>query len=370
MATSFQNSKIALEDRWRTNLDQVPKIALEDLWGVPSDVGSSSTSAKEVAQKVNDYTKDPEKTECKHHQRGVWRMLPLPDQSIASASYDHTVKIWNLKNESRSFQRHSKEVLSLALTEEGTLLSGSTDGTICEWNIQVGALKPLQNMIEEKGKFKTGIYSLVPLDAKSIATGSCQKPPRIKGKWDHVIKVWDKETKKVKFTLKGHTGGISTLLKCGDDQLISSSADKTIRIWDTKSQECKTILKGHKEYIYSIDLTPSKELISGGRDRTIRIWDIETEKQQSVLEDKNGLAHASTVYQVSSFQDDLVLSGSRDGYVKIWDKRTLKTIKMLDAEGKFVYSVTGLANGAIAAGTCDQGKRGKEGGSIVVWQFP
>ena len=60
----------------------------------------------------------------------------LPDGTLASGSWDNTIKIWNTTTGDiiRTLTGHSDWVRTLAVLPDGTLASGSTDTTIKIWN--------------------------------------------------------------------------------------------------------------------------------------------------------------------------------------------------------------------------------------------
>jgi WD40 repeat protein len=72
---------------------------------------------------------------------------------LASASYDNTVKIWNVDSEKGSFalvhnfdesnNGHLKNVNVLAALNNGNLASGSDDNTVRVWGTKTGDLEAI-----------------------------------------------------------------------------------------------------------------------------------------------------------------------------------------------------------------------------------
>ncbi|EKF04129.1 WD domain, G-beta repeat protein, partial [Tolypothrix sp. PCC 7601] len=71
-----------------------------------------------------------------------------PDgKTIASASSDNTVKLWNLQGQVlQTLQGHSGGVMSVAFSPDGkTIASASSDKTVRLWNLQGQVLQTLQS---------------------------------------------------------------------------------------------------------------------------------------------------------------------------------------------------------------------------------
>ena len=72
------------------------------------------------------------------HTNRIWSMIFLSDQvTLASASADKTIGIWNLRNNTmiKQLLGHKLAVYSLAQLSDERLASGSGDGEIIIWNL-------------------------------------------------------------------------------------------------------------------------------------------------------------------------------------------------------------------------------------------
>ena len=89
-----------------------------------------------------------------------------------------------------------------------------------------------------------------------------------------------KKDYKVKETLEGHSGPVSTLQVLPDGRIVSGSDDQTIKIWEKnqagKYKEKET-LEGHTGAVRTIQVLPDGWIVSGSYDKTIKIWDGEKE---------------------------------------------------------------------------------------------
>ena len=71
------------------------------------------------------------------HMTGVAALKQIACGSLASASLDHTIRLWNVRrtNECKhTLHGHSAGELSLKLVAPATLASGSEDNRIKVWN--------------------------------------------------------------------------------------------------------------------------------------------------------------------------------------------------------------------------------------------
>ncbi|NIA10854.1 MAG: hypothetical protein GWP10_14285, partial [Nitrospiraceae bacterium] len=116
-----------------------------------------------------------------------------PDGTLlASASYDDTVKLWNVNTGElvRTLQANSYYVKSVSFSPDGTLLaSGSWDDTIKLWNVNTG--EPVRTLEGQSSGVNSVSFSP---DGTLLASGS----------WDGTIKLWNVNTGMVVRTLEGH----------------------------------------------------------------------------------------------------------------------------------------------------------------------
>lgn len=143
------------------------------------------------------------------HTNDVYQTLVLPNQNLISASYDKTIKIWDLSTGQilKSFL-HTSHVYSMAILKNGNLVSGLYDGTIHIWDLNSGDL----------------IRSL-----------------------------------------NGHTNAIcwnNCLQVLNNGDLLSASFDKSIVIWNSDNGQIKKIINEHISQLYQLTFLSSTNLVS------------------------------------------------------------------------------------------------------------
>ena len=72
------------------------------------------------------------------HKDSVNGLIELNNRNIASGSNDGVVRVWNLTDDGRlmsTFKAHENRAWSLAITQNGYLITGSWDFTIKVWDL-------------------------------------------------------------------------------------------------------------------------------------------------------------------------------------------------------------------------------------------
>lgn len=262
------------------------------------------------------------------HQGAVCA-LEVATGRLFSGSVDRTVCVWDMTSWSclHVLEGHSKSVFVLKALGSW-LLSGSDDGSIKVWSLDdiarlaVGAregsasagkhgsaISPLpsapgseQNppapnqslfgvraegsQIESRGEEVSGdkilpIHTLAD-HSKAVCALEAHGQHIFSGSFDGTIRVWDRDTLVCKQILKGHQGGVCTMVVCAG-RLISGSVD--IRIWRLEDLTLERILHGHNGGVNELAVAEQENKLLGGfDDALIRVWDTETWEVERVLE--------------------------------------------------------------------------------------
>jgi WD40 repeat protein len=193
-----------------------------------------------------------------------------PDgKTLASASWDTTVKLWETATgkELGTLVGHSYAVSGVAFSPDGkALASTSADKTVKLWDIHTG--KELATLF---GHSDSVIAVTFSLDGKTLATASADK----------TVKLWDIDSRKELATLTGHSAYVSGVVFSPDGKtLASASADKTVKLWNIATRRELVTLAGHTSAIFAVAFTPDgKTLASASGDKTVRLWFAATEAE-------------------------------------------------------------------------------------------
>ena len=248
-----------------------------------------------------------------------------------SASYDRTLKIWDLESGEaiRTLEGHADWVNAVALTPDGRrVVSASADKTLKIWDLESGqAIRTLEGHASW-----VNAVALTPDGRQAVSASN-----------DRTLKIWDLESGKSIRTLEGHTSWVNAVALTSDGrQAVSASKDETLKIWDLESGQAIRTLEGHASWVNAVALTPDgRQAVSASNDRTLKIWDLESGKSIRTLE-----GHASWVNAVALTLDGRqAVSASYDRTLKVWDLESGKSIRTLEGHASWVNAVALTSDG-------------------------
>ena len=271
-------------------------------------------------------------------QGGVTALAVLPDGRIALGfdrrsvfdRWDTTLCIWSPSAGPSWIDGHQGRVTSLAVLQNGHLISGSGDGTISIWDAAAGI--EIARLEGHQG----GVIALAVLPGELIVSGS----------HDNTIRMWDVAAGLEDVRLERHRGAVTALTMLPNRGIVSGFDDSSIYIWDAGAPVETTRLEGHRGVVTVLAALPDGRVVSGSNDGAICIWNAATGDKIGHLS-----GHQGGVTAVTTLPDGRIVSGSDDSTIRIW-RSTIDEFVRLEGHPGGVTALAVLTSGEIVAG-CD-----------------
>ncbi|RLB66508.1 MAG: hypothetical protein DRH04_09255 [Deltaproteobacteria bacterium] len=243
------------------------------------------------------------------HEKTIRALAFSPDNKyLASASWDHTVRIWDVENRIlvTELSGWQTDVYSIAFSPDNHYLAaGMADKRIRLWDITDFSL------VEEwlaHDNYVTAL-SFSP-DSLYLLSGSADKK----------VKLWDIDTGEELQLMSGHVGAVFDVGFFPDGKRLYSSGGSSVRIWDTTDGNLISTLFGHKGYVYSVTISKDgNTLYSSGEDKTLRVWDVNTETLEETLSDDSTLLDSYLNVAIHPQNQNIYIL-SKQGKLFVWEK--------------------------------------------------
>ncbi len=280
----------------------------------------------------------------------------LDGKYLASASFDHTIQIWDWQTKTalQQLKDHKAEVYAVAFSPDGKYLaSGSKDKTVKLWDVEQGfklvssydakavvitlAFAPkastLTLAIGTSGSKNLTVLDLTnpnaPVEVKSW-TGPSSPVQNLTfspdghflatGSSGGSVLLWDAtKTDYPNLNKPGPDGkGVETLAFSPDGQMLAIGRDdNSLTLWDMTTKKLVS-LKGHSGIVNAVAFSPDgKTLASVSADKSVKVWDVAT----ATLKDTLSTLKAALLVKAVAFSPDgkfLVSGNSDDGSISVW----------------------------------------------------
>ncbi|MDG3017158.1 WD40 repeat domain-containing protein [Speluncibacter jeojiensis] len=268
----------------------------------------------------------PLSTPLAGHKGAVYLVTYSPDDRLlASASYDGTIRLWNVADPGdpspmgEPIRVSDTWLTSVAFSPDGKIIAGADgDGVVRLWSI-ADPRHPVP-----LGAPLTGSHGAVYVVAFSPDGRTLAAPSD-----DHTIQLWDvadpAHATPLGPPLTGPTAAIRTVAFSPDGHLLAAGSDDTlVRLWDVtdaaRPAPLGAPLGGFRGVAHSVAFSPnSKILAAGSDDSTARLWDVSDPAAPAPI-GQPLKAHTAAIWSVTFSPDGNTLAtGSWDGTARLWD---------------------------------------------------
>lgn len=255
---------------------------------------------------------------------------------IASASFDHTVQLWNASDGGNPLTcRGSGWIYAVAWSLDGRqFISGSGDYQgVSLWNANGSG--PLKIYGDPPSMRQIFAVSWSP-DGRSIAAGEQAHIYvwRVRSPGDPPLLTYQNTSN------QPQVNGISW--SHDSKRIASANENATVQVWDTtRSGGNPLTYNGHTAEIWGVSWSPDGlSIASASADQTVRVWDASSvDKPPRVLQSQSG-----AVYAVAWSPDSTWLASAHDdGTVRVWNANPADNaprVYQRHDKGTAVYAVT------------------------------
>ncbi|MDD9975603.1 MAG: T9SS type A sorting domain-containing protein [Candidatus Poribacteria bacterium] len=266
---------------------------------------------------------------------------PTDGSQFVSASDDHTVKLWNLREKLvTTFSGHTDKVNAVAFSPDGeTLVSGSDDKTFKLWSVpQQQHIATLEHVpIANRPASIVTSVAFTP-DGNSLGTAGYK-----------TVKFWNVSDWTESGTLQ-HDDWVSAIVFSPDGERLATVDGKEIKIWDVLTQTHTTTLTADADWVGAITFSPdSGTFAAAGASGQITLWSV---PDWTVLGRINAYGSVSDL----AFSPDGKTLASAGNGVKLWSVKTGAALVSLTEHTGQVIGVAYSSDGtAIVSGGLEDG---------------
>lgn len=268
--------------------------------------------------------------------------LSPDNQTVASASEDLTVRLWNIDTgeHSTNFTEHRHPVAALAFSPDGKTLASGSFKEIRLWNLSAGQAHLAKILHGHQDMITTLAFSP---DNQTLASTS----------FHGTILLWHVETGQLQNSISAHTDSILALAFSPDNETLASGgywsveSESTIRLWHVHTGQLLATFEHHTDPVFALAFSPDSQnpagttLVSAGWGNTIRLWGPHTSRIQA--RPKTLTSGTSNVGALAFLPDGQTLAtASLDGTILVWTLTLVPTQTPWDVNNDSIVNILDL----------------------------
>jgi len=261
-----------------------------------------------------------------------------------TGSFDGTVKIWDIQlgHLVETLRGHKLPVTAVAMTGDGTwAVSGSIDNSLFRWDLR-------NNTISTRC-YASGLGSVFSVAISADGNFACA------GYQNGSLVLWDIRTGEMIHQYTGHDGAVVAVAMNADaTRAITGSHDRTVRYWNLNKGELIHGLAGHQGPVHSVSLHKSDFAVSSSADGSLRVWDLISGETRRVIQVSNISAPVPIRSVTLDSSGQHAISGSYAGAIQIWRLSDGEKVYEVFAHSRQIMSLAMASDGvALLSGGCD-----------------
>jgi len=200
----------------------------------------------------------------------------------------------------RSMHGHKSDIQNVQCSSDGnTIISASYDHTIHIWDAQTGSTRA--TLIGHRGTIEFAVFS--PDEERIVSAPA-----------DKTIRIWEPTTGATFSILRGHQDRVRSVGFSQDGLLIlSASSDKTARVWSSANGQCIHTLQTPEGLVRATFNPDASLILTGSGGGRVALWDWKKNVQVFGVD-----VHSQPIYCVCFNSDGkLIVSTSDDGTARI-----------------------------------------------------
>jgi WD40 repeat protein len=299
------------------------------------------------------------------HSSTVWSTALSEDgQRAVSASYDNTLKVWDVN---RGRELYSLDVdfdfglffrKRLAVSTDGRRAVSNSPQGVKVWNLETGRQLPSVTCA-------TGLNATLAMsgDARYMVSA-----PR------EMVELWDLEIGRKLRTLTGHSCNVLDVAVSRDGRrAVSVSWDNTARLWDLETgSELRTLAADLFYKNVNVAVSGDGRRAVFATSRTLTVWDLEAGHEMHIehghlqrraeVGDPIDISPVAPVLAVSGDGRRAVSAAAHDLTLKLWDLETGHELRTLTGHSAGVLGVAMSGDGRLAVS-------GSKDGTLKIWNL-